>query len=321
MKEAIKRYLERTGFEDFNPKAVLFDMDGVLVDSMPNHAIAWQRSMATFGISMSETDAYLTEGARGVDTIRNMVRKQKGRDITEEEAQVMYDEKTRQFGLLPRPRLMPFALQLQEKVYRMGLTIGVVTGSGQKPLINRLLRDFPRVSRERLVTAYDIKNGKPMPDPYLAGMEKCSTKPWQTIVVENAPLGVMAGVAAKALTIAVNTGRMPDSALEEAGADMVLPSMEALYDIFAIKQTQEVKWERMYKYVLEFYHKHHRRPSKHKPEEHEMHNWLKHNKKILNQGKMKAERQRKFDRLIKLGEKYRRLNQYAYQETKEQRIL
>ena len=81
---AIHQYLEKHGFEALCPKAVLFDMDGVLYDSMSNHAVAWQRSMATFGIQMTELDAYLTEGARGVDTIREMVRRQQGREITEQ---------------------------------------------------------------------------------------------------------------------------------------------------------------------------------------------------------------------------------------------
>ena len=76
---AIKQYLERHGFEALRPKAVLFDMDGVLYDSMPKHAIAWQQSMASFGIHMTADDAYATEGARGVDTIRQMVRRQQSR--------------------------------------------------------------------------------------------------------------------------------------------------------------------------------------------------------------------------------------------------
>ncbi|MBF1555301.1 MAG: HAD family phosphatase, partial [Prevotella pleuritidis] len=84
-----------------SPKVVLFDMDGVLYDSMPNHAIAWQRAMQKFGIRMSALDAYQTEGMRGVDTIRIMVKEQQGRVISEAEAQEMYDEKTREFGLLP----------------------------------------------------------------------------------------------------------------------------------------------------------------------------------------------------------------------------
>ncbi len=228
--KTINKYLERTGFREFNPKAVLFDMDGVLINSMPNHAIAWQRSMASFGINMSKEDAYATEGARGVDTIRKMVKIQQGRDIDEEESQRMYDEKTRQFGMLPKPNIMDFALELHEKIFHAGLQICIVTGSGQRPLINRLLEEFPRVTKERLVTAYDVKNGKPLPDPYLAGMKKCNVMPWETIVVENAPLGVMSGAASKAFTIAANTGPLPDSALWDAGADMVLDSIKTLYE-------------------------------------------------------------------------------------------
>lgn len=209
-------------------------MDGVLINSMPNHAIAWQRSMASFGINMSKEDAYATEGARGVDTIKKMVKAQQGRDIDEEESQRMYDEKTRQFGMLPKPKIMDYALQLQEKIYQAGLQICIVTGSGQRPLINRLLEEFPRVTRERLVTAYDVKKGKPLPDPYLAGMKKCGVMPWETIVVENAPLGVMSGVASNAFTIAVNTGPLPDSVLWDAGADIVLANLKEVSEFLRL---------------------------------------------------------------------------------------
>lgn len=64
----IKQYMQKHGFERFAPQAVLFDMDGVLYNSMPSHAVAWQQSMAQFGIRMTAADSYATEGARGVDT-------------------------------------------------------------------------------------------------------------------------------------------------------------------------------------------------------------------------------------------------------------
>ena len=62
MKEIISKYLKDHGFGEFNPKAVLFDMDGVLYNSMPNHAVAWQESMKQFDIHMTAADAYATEG-------------------------------------------------------------------------------------------------------------------------------------------------------------------------------------------------------------------------------------------------------------------
>lgn len=231
-------YLEKHGFEAFCPKAVLFDMDGVLYDSMPNHAIAWQRSMAVFGIKMTLDDAYASEGARGVDTIRMMVKKQQGRDINEAEAQRMYDEKTRQFHAMPETHIMPGILDLMTKIKADGLTIGVVTGSGQRPLINRLLKDFgDYLDEQHIVTAYDVKRGKPAPDPYLMGLQKAGNlNPWEAIVVENAPLGIQAGVAAQIFTIAVNTGPLPDDVLLQSGADMLFHDMPALardYSLFA----------------------------------------------------------------------------------------
>ena len=230
MEEAIKQYLEKHGFEALCPKAVLFDMDGVLYNSMPNHAIAWQRSMEMFGIHMTEADAYATEGARGVDTIRMMVKKQQGRDIDEAEAQLMYDEKTHQFHALPETHIMPGIPELMAQINADGLTIGVVTGSGQRPLINRLMKDFgDYLDESHIVTAYDVKHGKPNPDPYLMGLQKAGNlKPWEAIVVENAPLGVKAGVAARIFTIAVNTGPLPDDVLKQEGADLVLPDMPTL---------------------------------------------------------------------------------------------
>ena len=229
---AIKKYLEEHGFEVLYPKVVLFDMDGVLYDSMPNHSIAWQESMAKCGITMTSDDAYATEGARGVDTIRQMVRLQQHRNISEEEAQKMYDLKSHLFHQLPEPPIMPGILSLMDKIKEGGIQIGVVTGSGQRPLFQRILRDFGAyVDEAHITTAYDVKRGKPNPDPYLMGLQKAGNlEPWQAVVIENAPLGVRAGHAAKIFTIAVNTGPLPDEELLGAGADLIFPNMQELCD-------------------------------------------------------------------------------------------
>ena len=229
---AIKKYLERHGFEVLRPKAVLFDMDGVLYDSMPNHAIAWQQSMAQFGILMTADDAYATEGARGVDTIRQMVKKQQGRNIDEAEAQRMYDVKSHIFHSLSEAPIMPGVLDLMHQIQSDGIQIGVVTGSGQRPLIQRILSDFENyVDEKHITTAYDVKHGKPNPDPYLVGLKKAGNlMPYEAIVVENAPLGVRAGVAAKIFTIAVNTGPLPAQILLDANADLLFPTMKEFSD-------------------------------------------------------------------------------------------
>jgi HAD superfamily hydrolase (TIGR01509 family) len=232
MKQAIQQYLKKHGFGQFEPKAALFDMDGVLYDSMPNHAIAWQQSMAQFGILMTADDAYATEGARGVDTIRQMVKKQQGRNIDEAEAQRMYDVKSHIFHSLSEAPIMPGVLDLMHQIQSDGIQIGVVTGSGQRPLIQRILSDFKEyVDEKHITTAYDVKHGKPNPDPYLVGLKKAGDlMPYEAIVVENAPLGVRAGVAAKIFTIAVNTGPLPAQILLDANADLLFPTMKEFSD-------------------------------------------------------------------------------------------
>ena len=224
---ALKKYLEEHDFEALSPKVVLFDMDGVLYDSMPNHAIAWQESMAKYGIHMTADDAYATEGARGVDTIREMVRRQQHRDIDEVEAQKMYDLKSQTFHSLPEAPIMPGILDLMRQIHASGLQCGVVTGSGQRPLINRILKDFGNyVDETHITTAYDVTRGKPQPDPYLMGLHKAGDlAPWQAVVVENAPLGVRSGHAAHIFTIAVNTGPLPNNELLAAGANLIFASM------------------------------------------------------------------------------------------------
>lgn len=227
----VKEYLERHGFGTFCPKAVLFDMDGVLYDSMPNHAYSWHKSMTSFGLDMKPEDAYKYEGMRGVETIRMMAREQWGRELTWDEAQRMYDEKSRIFSTRPEAQIMGGVQELQRMIKADGLKIVVVTGSGQRSLLEKLVSEFHGlVSPELIVSSFDVERGKPNPEPYLKGMEKAGVQPWEAIVVENAPLGVRAGVAAGVFTVAVNTGPLPNSMLADEGASLVFDSMTEFRD-------------------------------------------------------------------------------------------
>lgn len=74
--------------------------------------------------------------------------------------------------------------------------------------------------------------------------------------------------------------------------------------------TQEKRWQKQYEEVNLFIETNKRNPSKHRIEEHDMLNWLKANRKVLNAGKMKAERTEKFRKLLEMTEQYKRKNQY-----------
>ena len=126
---------------------------------------------------------------------------------------------------------MPGAWELLQKLKAEGIIPVLVTGSGQHSLFDRLQHCFPGMfQRDRMVTAFDVKYGKPHPEPYLMGLEKAGVQPWEAIVVENAPIGVQAGCAAGIFTVAVNTGPLDGQVLLDAGADVLLPSMQALCD-------------------------------------------------------------------------------------------
>lgn len=215
-----------------SPKVVLFDMDGVLYDSMPNHGVAWQRAMKEFGIHFTLEDSYATEGARGVDTIRKYAKAQLGKELSEEEAQQMYDVKAHYFHEMSEAKVFDGVIDLMQKIKASGLKIGIVTGSAQLPLIERVTRDFGEfVSKDQITTAYDVKRGKPNPDPYLMGLKKAGNYlPEEGIVVENAPLGVHAGVAAGCYTVAINSGPLADSVLLNEGANILFPTIRAFAD-------------------------------------------------------------------------------------------
>ena len=212
-------------------RAVLFDMDGVLYNSMPSHAKAWHRAMAHFGYDLPEQEAYMHEGRTGASTINIVSRRQRGVEESEERIQEIYRVKSQFFNEYSPAEPMPGALELLRKLQAQGLKILIVTGSGQASLLDRLNHHFPGVfCRELMVTAFDVKRGKPDPEPYLMGLQKGDLRADECVVVENAPLGVRAAKAAGIFTIAVNTGPLPDNALTDEGADLLLPSMQALSD-------------------------------------------------------------------------------------------
>lgn len=225
----IRDYLDAHGYDRIRLKAVFFDMDGVLFNSMPYHAEAWHQVMKQYGMNLSREEAYMHEGRTGASTINIVSLRERGCKATPEEIEEIYAEKSRLFNLNPPAAPMQGAWELLQQVKADGLQRVVVTGSGQLSLLERLNTHFPDMFvRELMVTAFDVKYGKPNPEPYLMALRKAGVNPYEAIVVENAPLGVRAAKAAGLFTIAVNTGPLPVSALSGEGADLVYPSMNAL---------------------------------------------------------------------------------------------
>ena len=214
-----------------NKSAILFDMDGVLYDSMPNHSKAWSQAMERFGMHMTPHDVYLNEGATGHDTVVRISLRDRGYEASEQEIDDIYGYKAELFRSMPEARVMPGSQEVFRRAAAAGLKILIVTGSGQKNLIERVQKDFEGyITRDRMVTAFEVKRGKPYPDPYLKGLEIAGVPASEAVVVENAPLGIRAAVAAGIDTIAVNTGPLEDEILLAEKPALLLHSMQELAD-------------------------------------------------------------------------------------------
>lgn len=212
-------------------------MDGVLFDSMKNHATAWNQAMQQYGMTLSREEAYMHEGRTGSGTINIVSLRERGYEASEKEIKQIYQTKSDIFNSLPKAERMPGAYEVLQKIKSEGLTPMVVTGSGQLSLLDKLNHNFPGIFKQELmVTAFDVKYGKPNPEPYLMALQKAGIQANEAIVVENAPLGVHAGVAAGIFTIAVNTGPLPDAALLDEGANLLFHSMQEFNE----------KWEEVY---------------------------------------------------------------------------
>lgn len=216
-------------------KAYFFDMDGVLFDSMPNHAIAWEEVMKSYQLPFTAYDCYLNEGRTGESVIREAMWKARNRDATPDEIATIYAEKSAYFTMLEQkaggtPTISGVA-EVLRYIESCGNQIWVVTGSGMRSLLDNLNNALPPVfQRERMITAFDVVKGKPDPEPYLKAWERSGLNKEQCVVIENAPLGVRSGKAAGLTVYAVNTGILTREDLEQAGADLVFNTMEELLE-------------------------------------------------------------------------------------------
>lgn len=223
------QYLQQTASSSFQPQVALIDMDGVLFDSMPHHAKCWTALFRGLGFSFEEKEAYMHEGRTGKATLEILYRRELQRDPTDQEVKELYGRKARMFDDMPPAPIMKDADALLDVIRDAGMQRILVTGSGQTKLFDRLNEAFPgHFSEKSMVTAFDVKKGKPFPEPYLMGLQKACVAAHEAIVIENAPLGVQAGRAAGIFTIAVNTGLLEDEILKEAGCNLLFHSMKEL---------------------------------------------------------------------------------------------
>lgn len=224
---AVINWLRKGSLSSANPRAALIDMDGTLYDSMPRHSMAWERMAREAGLDFEPGEFFLHEGRTGAGTLNILFNRTFGRDATADEIERLYRLKTQYFSEL-QDGVMPVAgaCEVLEVFRAFGMDCVLVTGSGQGSLLSRLDNDFPGMfPLSQRVTGRDVVHGKPHPEPFERGMALARAQPSQSVVLENAPLGVEAASASGAFTVGVTTGPIDPGVLYDAGADVVFSSM------------------------------------------------------------------------------------------------
>lgn len=209
------------------PKAVIFDMDGVLVDSMPYHADAWVAVFAEVGIHINRQDIYDIEGSNHEGIIRLVFRKAE-RTPTPEDFKVLAKKKMEIFTKINKVTVFPGIYECLEFLKNKCL-LGVVSGSDRAVVMEMLLRFFPGTF-DAVVTGNDVKEGKPAPEPYLKAVGMLKVEKDECIVIENAPLGVESAKRAGLFCIGIPTYI---EAQRLKGADVVIGNHDILKEYIA----------------------------------------------------------------------------------------
>ncbi len=195
-------------------QAVCFDLDGVLIDSMPLHAQAWQMAGKPFGLRISKRFIYAHEGEQGSKTARILfAKKSKG---SANRASQLLQAKEKHFRKLARRikthgELVKSLVWLKKHKIPMALVTGTSWGEVRRVVAKRILSQF-----QTIITGDRIRQGKPDPEPYQAAFRSLAIAPSQAIVIENAPYGIRSARLARSGLVLAFASSLPKNYLHEA---------------------------------------------------------------------------------------------------------
>ncbi|KAJ7293849.1 HAD-like domain-containing protein [Mycena rebaudengoi] len=205
--------------------AILFDMDGTLIDSTPGVEKAWVTFCNDYNLGDPVAICHQTHGRRLYDTLKEFC------SITDEtklQAEIeRFEEEVIQGGPLVLPGVLALLSQLESLPSVSGWTI--VTSATNNYAPRALQRCSIPLPRAGMVTSNDVLHGKPHPAPYLAGAQKCGVDPSKCLVVEDAISGLRSGKAAGALVLGVCTSSSRKTIVEsDAEPDYIITDLTKL---------------------------------------------------------------------------------------------
>ena len=206
-------------------RAFIFDMDGVITNTMPDHFRAWREVLLKEGIHVTHHDVYSREGQRGIKSVEELFGVY-DRGFTMRKGRAILREKERLFKRIVKQRFVPGARSFLKNLKRRGYLLALVTGTSRHEL-HQILPDRIYQLFNTVVTGNDVRHGKPHPEPYRLALKKLSIKPRAALVIENAPFGIRSAKSAGIRCLALATS-LPGQYLRQA--DAVFSSIHELRD-------------------------------------------------------------------------------------------
>src|SRR6267154_2675728 len=198
-------------------RGVLFDLDGVLVDSTPAVARVWAWWAREHGFEPDEV-VRKAHGRPSITTIRELL---PHADHAAEDREVERRETADLEGVVPLPGAM-------ELLQELPLDRWAIVTSCTRALAQVRIGAAGLPKPKQMVTSTDVQHGKPDPEPYLKGAQVLGVPAAHSLVVQDAPPGIRAGKAAGARVLALRT-TASDAELQQAGADWIVDNCAELF--------------------------------------------------------------------------------------------
>lgn len=212
-------------------RAVLFDLDGVIVDSMPYHFLSWYEAFRPLEVRMTCFDIYRREGESWEKTARELLSKS---GIRPEPVLLerIFKRRKKLFRKYFKRHFFPGALELIERLKKEGVLLGLVTGTPLQD-VRAIVPAANLAMFDAVVTGENSLPGKPHPAPYRKACRLLGVTPQESLVVENAPLGIESALRAGATVIAIASS-LPPSYLGQAHAvvDDIIQASDVIHKKF-----------------------------------------------------------------------------------------
>jgi len=217
----------------FRPRAVVFDMDGVIVDSMPYHFIAWYEALLPYGVRVGAFDVYLHEGEIWDRTLEVFFAGT-GITMTPALSREIYNRRQKVFRRIYKRNIFKGAKELIVHLRKEGYLVALVTGTPTNE-IRKILPAGIRKNFHCIVAGDQVTHGKPHPEPYLTAARKLGVKPRDCVVIENGPNGIVSAKKAGMFCIGVTTS-LPRPYIRKS--DIVL---NTLADVDRLLKTEKIR--------------------------------------------------------------------------------